>query len=337
MRRGRGGIANMKTLKTLSILSALFLAASMSFGQTILTHTTLSSAVTTSSTTQIPLTSTTGVTATNTILFIADGPGEAMFVNSVPTGGTTVGVTRGYSTLGKARPHASGALVFVIPAGSSGYPPPLGSILPSGSCTRTNVPYLPAITVGVGGAWAQVSDCVGGVWVSGNIAPQGNTEYHIQYPIEGAVTNGAALGTSTATTAAELYCTEIDLPYTKLITGIAPHIGATGGTDLWIGALYDSTGVLVANSAVAGTTPSSSAYAFQALPFTTPYYAVGPAVYFGCVQSNGTTATLDLVKTNFGDYVLTYKSASAGTFGTLPNFTAPTSFGTLKGAWSYLY
>jgi hypothetical protein len=326
-----------KTLKNL-ILCGLLLAASMSFGQTILTHTTLSAAVTTSSTTTISLTSVTGLTAQASLIFVADGAGEAMFVNSVNTSANTIGVTRGYNSLGKARPHAKSALVFIIPSGSTqAVPPPLGSVLPTGSCTRTNVAYLPVIAVGLGGTAATISDCVGGVWVNGNVAPQGNTFYHLPSPYAGSVTNNGALGTSTTTTAAELYCTEIDLPYSKLLTGIAPHIGATGGTDLWIGALYDSTGNLVANSAIAGTTPSATAYAWQALPFTTSYYAVGPAQYFGCVQSNGTTATLDLVKTYFADYVLTYKSASAGAFGTLPSFAAPTTFTTLYGPWEYIY
>jgi hypothetical protein len=325
-----------KTLKNSLILCGLLSAASMSFGQTILTHTTLSAAVTTSSTTAIPLTSATGVTGTSTILFVADGAGEAMFVNSVT--GNTAYVTRGYHSLGKARPHAKSALVFVVPGSSlQAVPPPLGSIPPSGSCTRANVAYLPAITVGVTGGAANISDCIGGVWVNGNIAPQGNTFYHLPSPYPGSVTNAAALGTSTATVAAELYCTEIDLPYSKLLTGIAPHIGATGGTDNWIVALYDSTGNLVANSAVAGTVVSGTAYAWQAEAFTSSYYAVGPAQYYGCVQSNGTTATLDLIKTAFADYVLTFKSASAGTFGTLPSFTAPTTFTTVNGPWLYIY
>lgn len=326
------------TLKNSLILSALLLAASMSFGQTILTHTTLSSAVTSSAATTIPLTSTSGLTAGASIIFVADGAGEGMFVNSVNTTANTVGVTRGYQSLGKARPHAKSALVFVIPGGAlQQVPPPLGNVLPTGSCTRSNIAYLPVIATGLGGTAATVSDCVGGVWVNGNIAPQGNTFYHLPTPYAGSVTNNGALGTSTVTVAAELYCTEIDLPYSKLLTGIAPHIGATGGTDSWIGALYDSTGNLVANSATAGTTVSSTAYAWQALPFTTSYYAVGPAQYYGCVMSNGTTATLDLIKTYFGDYVLTYKSAAAGTFGTLPSFTAPTSFTTVYGPWEYIY
>jgi hypothetical protein len=329
---------NMKnTLKNFLILSVLLLAASMSFGQTILVHTTLSAAVSTTSTTTVSLTATTGIVAGATVLFVADGPGEGMFVNSVNTTALTAQVTRGYQSLGKARTHAKSALVFIVPW-VTGYPSAINTVVPSGSCTRSTTVVLPVISLGASGAPAVISDCVGGVWVNGNVAPQGNTYFHLPSPYAGSVTNNGALGTSTATVAAELYCTEIDLPYSKLLTGIAFHIGATGSaSDLWIGALYDSTGNLVANSAVAGAAPGSTAYAWAAEAFTTSYYAVGPAQYYGCVMSNGTTATLDLIKTYFGDYVLTYKSASAGTFGTLPSFTAPTSFTTVYGPWLYTY
>src|ERR1039458_5782101 len=93
----------MKTFTKLSlILCGLILAAQMSLGQTILPMTTLSAAITTSSTTQVSLTSATGVVATSTVLYIADGgTGEAVFVNSLS--GTTAFVTRGYQSLGKAR------------------------------------------------------------------------------------------------------------------------------------------------------------------------------------------------------------------------------------------
>src|SRR6185437_14851529 len=90
--------------KTLMGVALFFLAASASFGQTKLTATSLSSAVT-SSATSVTLGSVTGVTA-NTILFIEDGTSggsgqyagrpEAMFVVSVPASGTTVQVQRGY-------------------------------------------------------------------------------------------------------------------------------------------------------------------------------------------------------------------------------------------------
>jgi hypothetical protein len=55
------------------------------------------------------------------------------------------------------------------------------------------------------------------------------------------------------------------------------------------------------------------------------------------MMSNGTGDYVDLLKTGYQDNILTYKSAAAGTFGTLPSFTPPTSFTTLNGAYLYLY
>jgi hypothetical protein len=297
------------TLKNSLILSVLLLMASMSFGQTILTQTTLSAAVTTSNTTTISLTSATGVTANNTALFVADGVvGEAMFVNSV--NGTTIGVTRGYQNLGKARPHAKSAAVFVVPM-SGGYPSAINTIVPSGSCTRTSIPYLPVISLGTTGMITMISDCLGGVWVAGEVMAQGGVTpaLQIRSPLPGAVTAGAVWGTNSTVVANELYCTELDIPVNKKITGLAFHVGTTGGTDKWIGALYDSGGNLIANSTTTSgsITVVTSAYGWDVHAFTTPYYAIGPEQYFGCVYSNGTTATLDTVTTGYADYVITYK------------------------------
>jgi hypothetical protein len=312
----------------------LVLCAGFASAQTILLNTTLSASAT-SSQKVITLTSASGVTAPsptnnqlNTYLLV---DAELMSVQTVS--GTQITVTRGIGgTAGRG--HASGALVFVEPAYlTTGFQ---NQVPKTGACTRGNELALPIIGVTAGRAF--ISDCLNGQWVSGDATQTTRaTNYRLPQPIIGNVAYTSALGTSTATTAAELYCTEIDLPYSKLITGVAAHIGATGGTDKWIVALYDAGGNLIANSATAGATVGGTGYAFNAEALTAPYYLVGPAQYFGCVQSNGTTATLDLITTGTNDLLLTYKSASAGTFGTLPNFTAPTSFGTLKGPYLYLY
>jgi hypothetical protein len=350
----------MKNLFAKSLVFAgLVLTASMLFGQTLLLNTTLSNAVQgmgsvygatpTGNMAMITVASATGISApapntsytsglqatsdAQTYLYIDR---ELMQVKAVS--GTNITVIRGLGST-SAVSHISGALVFVIPTAAIGIWNGGGDInqnpsVPQGSCTRTSELYLPRIQFATG----LFSDCLGGQWVQGDASQTTRQSNHyIPQPYFGANNEGAAFGTSTATTAAELYCTEIDLPYSHLITGIAPHIGATGGTDKWIVALYDSSGNLIANSAVAGATVSGTAYAWQAEALTAPYYAVGPAQYYGCVMSNGTTATLDLIKTNYMDLEYTYKSASAGTFGTLPNFTAPTQFTTVNGPWLYLY
>ena len=317
-------------MKKLTLLFALlFLVSLAGFGQTILTNTTLSAAVT-SSTQTVPLTSTTNVNIpsnTNytleTYLYVDR---ELMDVENVV--GSNAIVRRGAGGT-VAYPHASGALVFVVPAYLSLH----FQELPQGSCTRSNELLLPRIQSNTG----IISDCLGGQWVQGDASQTTRAVgYHFTAPAVGASNSGTALGSSTAGTQYDTYCTEIDLPYSKLITGLAPHIGATGGTDSWIVGLYDATGNLLANSGTSGTTVSSTAYAWQAQALTSKYYAVGPAVYYGCVITNGTHATLDLTATGKGDQITT--TIVTGTGFTLPSsITAPTSFTTANGPFLYVY
>jgi hypothetical protein len=321
----------MKNTLKLSLILSVLLAASMSFGQTILTHTTLSGAVTASSSTTIPLTSATGVTAGSTVLFVADGSGEGMFVNSV--NGTSIGVTRGYATLGKARAHLSGALVFVVPAAAIDE---FNTIQPDGSCTRANIPYLPIISAGTSGTATIISDCVGGVWVNGFTMAQGNTPFRITQPETGAVITTGINTNGTTLAATTMYCTEMNLPFNKLLTGLGVLLGTTGGTDKHLVALYDSTGNLIANSAVAGAT-AGTASTYEEIAFSTSYYAVGPAQYFGCMQTNGTTATVRMLITNVQQQRLT-KGITSQTFGTIPaTITVPTTFTTAVGFYGEFY
>lgn len=74
----------------------------------------------------------------------------------------------------------------------------------------------------------------------------------------------------------------------KTITGLSVLVGSTGGTDLWCVGLYNSAGVLVANSALAGAT-AGTAGTWQQFAFTTAYQAA-PGTYYLALQSNGTTA-----------------------------------------------
>lgn len=322
----------MKTLKQLCLI-ALFSLGSLASAQTILINTTLSNSIGDGRTNIGTVASATGITAPT-----SSDPTKATFLyvdrelmQVVGVSGTQITSARGVGGT-VSTSHASGAVVYVIP----GY---LGTWFtqtpPAGSCTRGNQIALPVISPSQG----VFSDCVGGQWVNspGYWQTTRALQYRYMQPVVGNVAYTSALGTSTATVAAELYCTEINLPYTKLITGLAAHIGATGGTDKWILALYDSGGNLVANSAVAGTTVSSTAYAWQQQALTAPYLTIGPGQYFGCVQSNGTTATLDLIATGTNANTLTFHQSPAGTFGTLTNFTAPTTFTTLNGPYFYLY
>lgn len=315
------------------LIPLLSLMACVANAQTVLTNTTLSQAVTGTSVRLFNLTSATGVTApsptNNTLATFLIVDSEEVSVTAVS--GTSITVVRGVGGT-SAHTHASGAVVFVLPAYLA---TSFTGQIPTGSCTRTNLLAVPVITVTSG--VATISDCLGGQWVNGDSGQTTRaTFYRLESPTIGAVSHAAAIGTNSTVAAAELYCTEIRLPYSKLLTGLAPHIGTTGGTDNWLVALYDSGGNLIANSATAGALVGT-ANTFQATAFTVPYYAVGPAQYFGCMMSNGTTATLDTVTTGKDDNILTFKSASAGTFGTLPSFTAPTSFASVSGSYLYAY
>lgn len=341
-----------KTLLKSLVLGLLLAVASLGFSQTILTNTTLSAAVpsTLQSTTTagilsvITVASATGIAApagntsgilnniTNTYLFVDR---ELMDVRGV--NGTTITVVRGAEGTA-ATAHASGALVFVVPSaamalalGGSAYGTSPAN--PSGACTRTNELYLPRIqaTTGV------ISDCVGGQWVNGDAQQTTRNSGTVLYnPNPGGTIYTSLNSTGTTLAATTMYCTEIQLPFSKYVTGLEVLLGTTGGTDKHLVALYDSTGNLVANSATAGQT-AGTASTYEQIPFTSKYYLVGPAQYFGCLQTNGTTATVRMLVTSVQDQFLT-KGVTGQTFGTIPaTITVPTTFTTAVGPYEAIY
>lgn len=118
----------------------------------------------------------------------------------------------------------------------------------------------------------------------------------------------------------------------SLITGVSVLVGGTGGTDLWIVELHDSTGAIVATSALAGTT-AGTANTFQRIAFTAAYQAA-VGTYYVVLQSNGTTAT-------FGAYssagLPLVTGSAAGTFGTSAAITPPTTYTANLGPIAMLY
>lgn len=310
-------------IAVLSFALALIVAIALpAFGQTIVPTTTLSTAVTTTGGTTVVVASATNITANNTYLYV---DGEYMAVNAVNS--TTLTVTRGYNSTRSAT-HASGALVWYGPSTYFQWASPVG--YPAGSCTRTGN-ILPWIDVNN----SVISDCLGGVWVNGvNSNPNQFTVVYAPQPgaviYTGINTNGTTLAATT------MYCTEIDLERSKLATGLAFLLGTTGATDKHISVLYDATGNLLANSATAGTT-AGTASTYETLPFTTKYYMVGPAKYYGCLQTNGTTATVRMLITSVQDGYTT-KGVTGQTFGTIPaTITAPTTFTTAVGPYEQVY
>lgn len=326
------------TMKKFSlILAGLLLCASSAFGQTILTMTTLSSAVADGAAQRIVVASATGINAPSatdptkaTFLFVDR---ELMDVEAVS--GTNVTVIRGSgSTAGRS--HASSALVFVIPAGLvtfSGSPYGSPPAVPAGSCVRANETYLPRIQFISG----LVSDCIGGQWVTGDaLTTQRLLFSGARFPEPGGTALTALETSGTAAAAStEIYCSEIDLPFSALLTGIAPLNGTTVGTNKHFAILYDSTGNVLQTTAIAGTT-TAGASTYQKMNFLTKYYAVGPARYFACDGLNGTTDTIRHAITAVNDNILG-GTVTGQVFGTAAAITVPSTFTTAKAPYFLLF
>lgn len=343
----------MKVLQKLSLFLLVCAFASALHAQTLLITTTLasatgnttSSALTTGNLSMIALTSATGVLAPtpnggNVATISTSGGATYLYVDRelmqvVAVSGTTITVIRGIGSTAAAS-HASGALVFVVPAAAvanwSGGNYGAAPGVPEGSCTRTAEPYLPRIQFGSG----IFSDCLAGQWYNGDALQTARVTSKVVYaPNPGGTIYTSLNSTGTAPVAGTLFCTEIQLPYSKLLTGLAVLNGTVVGTDNHLVALYDGGMNLLANSAAAGVL-AATASNYQQISFTAPYYAVGPAQYFGCVQSNGTTATVRMLVTQVQDQYLT--TSKTGTFGTIPaTITAPTTFTTAVGPYLGLF
>ncbi len=329
----------MKTLFKIAILAAL-LSIGLS-GQTVLSATTLNSAVTSTSTRNMVLANCTGVVVgtqgytdrESWIALTVTPPGT--------TGVCTLTVQRGASGTA-AGTHVSGALTFTGPPAAFNQNPRANS--PSnGSCTRTNELYLPLINFSTG----SIADCLGGQWIKGLVSSGTVTSsrWKVYAPETGGTiytslnTNGTAVGNTT------LYCTEVWLPTSKNLTGIGVLNGTTVTGNARYVVLYDSGGTPIANSALAGQA-SVTASIYENYPFVAnaalgraaaTYFAVGPAQYFACLQDNAVgSTTVRMAITQVNDQILT-KGQTAATFGTIPTLTVPTTFTTAVGPYVYLY
>ena len=138
-------------------------------------------------------------------------------------------------------------------------------------------------------------------------------------------------GTDTAGVANKIWMTEVRIERNTLLTGLSYLIGATGTTDSVIVLLFDSNGVLLANSAVAGVTVGSPAV-WQRVPFTAAY-SCAPGMYFAGVQTNGTHAT---IRTQAGGDHNTGVDTTQ-TFGTPVATTVPATFTANVGPYVMTY
>lgn len=153
----------------------------------------------------------------------------------------------------------------------------------------------------------------------------------------------ASIGTN-STDAIQLWVTDIWIPVNRFIKTIGVLQGGTATTDNILAAVYDSQGVLLGSSALAGAT-LSGANTFLELTITlaggvaaTGIQLYGPGQYYIAVQGSGTTAgAIQTIKA--ATYIdCCANSVVAGVFGTLPaTITVPTSFTADKGPVVYVY
>lgn len=144
----------MNRIKNLLLTMVAVLALAIpSFAQTATTSTTLSSAITDTSSRTMIVASATGFTAGTTLAYVDN---ELVEVTSVS--GTTIGIRRGAG--GRVGTHASGATVYVGPKGQG----PFIQYVPSGTCTRSDNPYLPLINYAPSVSGFTIFDCFGSSW-----------------------------------------------------------------------------------------------------------------------------------------------------------------------------
>lgn len=141
--------------------------------------------------------------------------------------------------------------------------------------------------------------------------------------------------TSVTGSATVVYLTQMWVPYNVTFTGVGILNAATVGTNKYIVALFNDAGVAVANSSTAGVT-TAGASAYQQVPFTGTYSAIGPRTYWIGLYINGATDTYYSMPSLAQAHGLA-GSVSAQTFGTVANVTLPTTFTAALGPVAYVY
>lgn len=288
-----------------------------------LSTTTLSAAITSTSVDTIALTSTTGMTAGQTALFVDR---EYMPVIKVSTG--LVKVMRGAGGT-RSGTHANGATVWF------GNRNLFGTFPQAGTGTLANNATDPLIDLSTGIRYF----CKNSVWYADPNFPQSdglNGTGRFRFPtITFGSTAYASVGTAVSSVAGTVYFADVFVGRDFTATGVGILNAGTIGTNLGIVAVYDSGGVLLANSALAGAV-TVGANAFQQYAFTATVALQGPARYWVAYQANGATDNFRCIAASTFVDVLT--KSQTGAFGTIPaTFTVPTTFTADVGPAAYLY
>lgn len=136
-------------------------------------------------------------------------------------------------------------------------------------------------------------------------------------------------GTNLDIVTTETYIAEVFVPATVTVTGISIFNGTAVAGNVQV-FLANASGTVVASSA---STAASGTTAYQQVPLSATYTAVGPATYYVCVQGNNAGGDIRThVVGTFGA-----SKATSTTYGTLTSITPPTTFTTGVGPLASLY
>lgn len=139
----------------------------------------------------------------------------------------------------------------------------------------------------------------------------------------------ATTGTDTTPGTTTTYLARVTIHFNSTVTGLSLLNGSAVAGNVF-GILYDSDGNPVATTA---STAQSGTAAYQQVPLTAPYRAIGPGVYFIGWQFNNTSARFR--SHALGNFTAFTKTSE--TFGTATAITSPNSFTANVGPISSTY
>ncbi len=140
--------------------------------------------------------------------------------------------------------------------------------------------------------------------------------------------------TQTQIVTTDTYFAEVFVEANSVLTGISILNGHTtsASQNMFVG-LANASGTIVASSAT--TTAQAAADAYQKIPFTATYTAIGPAKYFVCVQGSATTGYI--ATHTIGNFGAALKTGETyGTFVTTASYST-TTFTTADGPVASTY
>jgi hypothetical protein len=226
--------------------------------------------------------------------------GKLSLVAANNTGDTTTTITNAEQAAARTYtiPDAGASASFVMTAGAQTI----------GGAKTFSSNIIPTGGVAAAGGFATSPRC----WHTGSAPAQVSTD-----------------GTDTTPANTETYIAEVFVPANATLTGVAIMNGSAVSGNIKVG-LANSSGAVVAESASTG---QSGTDAYQRVPFSSTYNAVGPATYYVLLQVDNNTARFN--SHTFGNFGASKKTGE--TYGTFTTITPPTTFTASQGPIASLY